>query len=207
MHLRAEICFALAGRGTGGVRPRRPDRHPQPDGSHAGTAPVRRYRPVPHLHDGQAWAFPKAAFAEHVETRQALGDRVRGTHERAAVDAAQRFGAVLASHDDTTAGHVARSAAHGIALAEFPTTEEAARACRQHGIAVMMGAPEPDPGRVAFRQRLGRRAGRGRLARYRLLRLRALGAALLRDAAGGAVEGLAARDGDGQQLRRRAPPG
>jgi alpha-D-ribose 1-methylphosphonate 5-triphosphate diphosphatase len=48
---------------------------------------------------------------------------------------------VLASHDDTTAGHVSRSAAHGIALAEFPTTKEAARACRQHGIAVMMGAP------------------------------------------------------------------
>jgi alpha-D-ribose 1-methylphosphonate 5-triphosphate diphosphatase len=80
-------------------------------------------------------------FAEHVATRQALGDRVREPHEAAAVDAAQRFGAVLASHDDTTAGHVARSAAHGIALAEFPTTEEAARACRQHGIAVMMGAP------------------------------------------------------------------
>jgi alpha-D-ribose 1-methylphosphonate 5-triphosphate diphosphatase len=80
-------------------------------------------------------------FAEHVETRQSLGERVRDTHERAAVEAAQRFGAVLASHDDTTAGHVARSASHGIALAEFPTTEEAARACRQHGIAVMMGAP------------------------------------------------------------------
>jgi alpha-D-ribose 1-methylphosphonate 5-triphosphate diphosphatase len=83
----------------------------------------------------------EATFAEHVETRQALGNRVRDAHESAAVDAAQRFGAVLASHDDTTAGHVARSAGHGIALAEFPTTEEAARACRQHGIAVMMGAP------------------------------------------------------------------
>jgi alpha-D-ribose 1-methylphosphonate 5-triphosphate diphosphatase len=80
-------------------------------------------------------------FREHVETRQALGEQVRAEHERAALDAAQRFGAVLASHDDTTAGHVARSASHGIALAEFPTTEEAARACRQHGIAVMMGAP------------------------------------------------------------------
>jgi alpha-D-ribose 1-methylphosphonate 5-triphosphate diphosphatase len=53
----------------------------------------------------------EATFAEHVATRQALGDRVREAHERAAVDAAQRFGAVLASHDDTTAGHVARSAA------------------------------------------------------------------------------------------------
>lgn len=83
----------------------------------------------------------EAKFQEHVETRQALGEEVRANHERAAVDAAQRFGAVLASHDDTTAGHVARSASHGIALAEFPTTEEAARACHQHGIAVMMGAP------------------------------------------------------------------
>jgi alpha-D-ribose 1-methylphosphonate 5-triphosphate diphosphatase len=57
------------------------------------------------------------------------------------VEAAQRLGAVLASHDDTLVAHVIRSAGHGIALAEFPTTEEAARACRQHGIAVMMGAP------------------------------------------------------------------
>jgi alpha-D-ribose 1-methylphosphonate 5-triphosphate diphosphatase len=83
----------------------------------------------------------EAAFEEHVETRTALGARVREAHERAAVDAAQRLGATLASHDDTTVDHVTRSAGHGVALAEFPTTEEAARACRQHGIAVMMGAP------------------------------------------------------------------
>jgi alpha-D-ribose 1-methylphosphonate 5-triphosphate diphosphatase len=80
-------------------------------------------------------------FQEHVRTRQALGDAVRATHEAAAVEAAQRLGAVLASHDDTLIEHVVRSAAHGIALAEFPTTQEAARACQQHGIAVMMGAP------------------------------------------------------------------
>lgn len=80
-------------------------------------------------------------FNDHVATRVALGERVRDAHEAAAVAAAQRFGAVLASHDDTTEGHVARSADHGIALAEFPTTEAAARACQAHGIAVMMGAP------------------------------------------------------------------
>lgn len=80
-------------------------------------------------------------FQEHVRTRQELGERVRDAHEAAAVDAAQRYGAVLASHDDTTVDHVVRSAAHGIALAEFPTTEEAARACHQNGIKVMMGAP------------------------------------------------------------------
>jgi len=87
------------------------------------------------------YAMSEATFEEHVATRQALGERVRDAHERAAVDAAQRFGAVLASHDDTTAAHVAHSAGHGIALAEFPTTQEAARSCHQHGIAVMMGAP------------------------------------------------------------------
>lgn len=83
----------------------------------------------------------EAVFQEHVRTRQALGTTVRDAHETAAVEAAQRLGAVLASHDDTLVGHVIRSAGHGIALAEFPTTPEAARACRQHGIAVMMGAP------------------------------------------------------------------
>jgi alpha-D-ribose 1-methylphosphonate 5-triphosphate diphosphatase len=83
----------------------------------------------------------EAVFQEHVRTRQALGASVREAHEAAAVEAAQRLGAVLASHDDTLVAHVIRSAGHGIALAEFPTTEEAARACRQHGIAVMMGAP------------------------------------------------------------------
>jgi alpha-D-ribose 1-methylphosphonate 5-triphosphate diphosphatase len=82
-----------------------------------------------------------AQFDAHVAARRALGEEVRGRHEAAAVAAAQRLGAVLASHDDTEAAHVQRSARHGVALAEFPTTELAARACRQQGIAVMMGAP------------------------------------------------------------------
>lgn len=80
-------------------------------------------------------------FEEHVATRVALGARVREAHETAAVNAAQRFGAALASHDDTTVEHVTRSAGFGVALAEFPTTVEAAMACRAEGIAVMMGAP------------------------------------------------------------------
>jgi alpha-D-ribose 1-methylphosphonate 5-triphosphate diphosphatase len=54
---------------------------------------------------------------------------------------AARFGAVLASHDDTDVDHVTASAAYGIRLAEFPTTVEAAQACHANGIAVMMGAP------------------------------------------------------------------
>ncbi len=87
------------------------------------------------------YAMSDAEFAAHVEMRTELGARVRDTHEAVAVEAAQRLGAALASHDDTTVEHVARSAGYGIGLAEFPTTEEAARACHQFGLKVMMGAP------------------------------------------------------------------
>lgn len=82
-----------------------------------------------------------AEFAEHVASQKALSARVGAAHEAQAVAEARRFGAVLASHDDTTADQVATSAAHGVHLAEFPTTQEAAQACHDHGILVMMGAP------------------------------------------------------------------
>ncbi|WP_297341607.1 alpha-D-ribose 1-methylphosphonate 5-triphosphate diphosphatase [Pseudophaeobacter sp.] len=85
--------------------------------------------------------FNDAEFAAHVAHLKALRDSHGDLHEVEAVKAARRFGAVLASHDDTTAEQVATSAKHGIHLAEFPTTVEAARACHSHGIKVMMGAP------------------------------------------------------------------
>jgi alpha-D-ribose 1-methylphosphonate 5-triphosphate diphosphatase len=81
------------------------------------------------------------AFLQHVAHLKTLRDTYGDLHEAEAVKAAARFGAVLASHDDTTAGQVSVSAGHGIHLAEFPTTVEAARACHEHGIKVMMGAP------------------------------------------------------------------
>jgi alpha-D-ribose 1-methylphosphonate 5-triphosphate diphosphatase len=83
----------------------------------------------------------EAEFADHVENLLGLQKRFGARHETGAVAEAQRLGAVLASHDDTTAAHVTTSAAHGVGFAEFPTTLEAAKACRAHGIPVMMGAP------------------------------------------------------------------
>lgn len=82
-----------------------------------------------------------AEFAEHVQNLLSLQNRFGAKHEKGAVTEATRLGAVLASHDDTTAEHVAKSAVNGVGFAEFPTTVEAARACREQGIAVMMGAP------------------------------------------------------------------
>ena len=82
-----------------------------------------------------------AEFAQHVQNLLKLQEQFGAKHQAGAVAEAGRLGAVLASHDDTTAEHVAVSAGNGVGFAEFPTTVEAAKACHDHGIAVMMGAP------------------------------------------------------------------
>ncbi|MFK7893009.1 MAG: alpha-D-ribose 1-methylphosphonate 5-triphosphate diphosphatase [Granulosicoccus sp.] len=96
-------------------------------------------------------------FQDHVLHLKALQVRFREKHEKAAVGAAQRYGAVLASHDDTTAEHVSASKRCGVCFAEFPTTVEAAATSREQGIAVMMGAPnvmrgESHSGNVSARE-------------------------------------------------------
>jgi len=80
-------------------------------------------------------------FLSHIAEQREISDRLGAAHEAAAVAESRRFGAVLASHDDTTADQVAASSRHGVTFAEFPTTVEAAEACRNKGIRVMMGAP------------------------------------------------------------------
>lgn len=47
----------------------------------------------------------------------------------------------IASHDDATEAHVEESHGVGSAIAEFPTTLEAARASRARGMQILMGAP------------------------------------------------------------------
>lgn len=82
-----------------------------------------------------------AEFDDHVANLLQLRETYGDLHEVKTVEEARRFGAVLASHDDTTTEQVEVSAGHGIHLAEFPTTVEAAEACRNNKIAIMMGAP------------------------------------------------------------------
>ncbi|WP_296426342.1 alpha-D-ribose 1-methylphosphonate 5-triphosphate diphosphatase [Yoonia sp.] len=83
----------------------------------------------------------RVSFTAYVDFLYGLQDRLGATHETATVAAAHRYGAALASHDDTTAAQVAASHAHGITLAEFPTTVAAADACHVSGIATIMGSP------------------------------------------------------------------
>lgn len=85
--------------------------------------------------------MPASDFADYVDFLLALQQRVGAKHEMAAVAAAKRYGATLASHDDTTAAQVQASHGHGVSIAEFPTTVEAAQACRDVGISTIMGTP------------------------------------------------------------------
>jgi alpha-D-ribose 1-methylphosphonate 5-triphosphate diphosphatase len=82
-----------------------------------------------------------AGFQAHVKMLMDLRTRNGDMHETLPCTEAERLCAVLASHDDTTEEHVQTSALRGVKVAEFPTTVEAAAACRKHGIAIMMGAP------------------------------------------------------------------
>jgi alpha-D-ribose 1-methylphosphonate 5-triphosphate diphosphatase len=76
-------------------------------------------------------------FARRLELQEQCGAR----NHRALVDLAQAHDIPLASHDDTTADHVTEAIADGVAIAEFPTTNEAAAALHAAGIRVLMGAP------------------------------------------------------------------
>jgi alpha-D-ribose 1-methylphosphonate 5-triphosphate diphosphatase len=82
-----------------------------------------------------------AEFVTHCDNLYRMQREFGAKHATGAVSHAVRYGAVLASHDDTTAEHVATSARNGVGFAEFPTTLVAAQACRQNNMAVMMGAP------------------------------------------------------------------
>ncbi len=60
---------------------------------------------------------------------------------RRLVNLAKAHDVPLASHDDTTLDHVADAIRDCVAIAEFPTTVEAAVALHETGIRVLMGAP------------------------------------------------------------------
>jgi len=87
--------------------------------------------------------LPGETFEQRVADRIETGQKLVPVHRREVLDRWRAKGADLpiASHDDTTLEHVAEATADGIAIAEFPTTLEAARALHAAKIGVVMGAP------------------------------------------------------------------
>jgi alpha-D-ribose 1-methylphosphonate 5-triphosphate diphosphatase len=72
-----------------------------------------------------------------------LEERARYADEhRAEITAlCRKHGLPVASHDDATVAHVDEAMQAGAAIAEFPTTLEAAQAAHEYGLAVLAGAP------------------------------------------------------------------
>lgn len=81
------------------------------------------------------------ALDRFMEERRAAQVRNSNRHRKAIVAICQQKGVALASHDDATVDHVAEASEDGMVIAEFPTTVEAADKSCEHGMAVMMGAP------------------------------------------------------------------
>ncbi|TCD13895.1 alpha-D-ribose 1-methylphosphonate 5-triphosphate diphosphatase [Oricola cellulosilytica] len=82
-----------------------------------------------------------AAFRAFVEKRQAASAQYSDPHRRAIAEHCRERGITIASHDDATLAHVDEAKAFGVRLAEFPTSEAAAKASHESGISVLMGAP------------------------------------------------------------------
>jgi alpha-D-ribose 1-methylphosphonate 5-triphosphate diphosphatase len=87
------------------------------------------------------WGMKEDEFTAFVERRMESSRRHGEVNRRATVERALARGIKVASHDDATLPHVEEARRDGIAIAEFPTTLEAAAACHAAGMAVLMGGP------------------------------------------------------------------
>ena len=81
------------------------------------------------------------AFAAFSRKRLAESAKYADASRKAIAAVCASRAIAVASHDDATLAHVDEAVGLGTALAEFPTTLEAAKASRAAGLHVLMGAP------------------------------------------------------------------
>jgi alpha-D-ribose 1-methylphosphonate 5-triphosphate diphosphatase len=98
---------------------------------------LARYRVLRQRQQQMSDAQVDQRIAELLERRE----RLREPQRRWLLDRIAHRALPLASHDDDDAAEVARNAADGIRISEFPVTMEAAQAARDIGVAVIAGAP------------------------------------------------------------------
>jgi alpha-D-ribose 1-methylphosphonate 5-triphosphate diphosphatase len=104
----------------------------------------RQFRDAIKLRDyyrGKGGGMTDAELDALFARRLAYQEAYAATNMREIVALAHRYQVPLASHDDTTGENVVDAIRDGVAVAEFPTTIEAARGLHRAGIDVLMGAP------------------------------------------------------------------
>ena len=87
------------------------------------------------------YGLSDAQMTALIESRLADQVRYSAAHREAVTRRCQERGLTLVSHDDATVAHIEEAAKSGTAIAEFPTTLEAAHAARAYGLAILAGAP------------------------------------------------------------------
>src|SRR5215468_714541 len=104
----------------------------------------RQFRDEAKLRDyyrGKSGGLTDAEIDVMFKKRHQHAARYGAENYRALVELARQRHTPLASHDDTTVEHVSLSIGDGVAIAEFPTTIQAAHALHAGGVRVLMGAP------------------------------------------------------------------
>jgi alpha-D-ribose 1-methylphosphonate 5-triphosphate diphosphatase len=104
----------------------------------------RQFRDEQKLRDyyrGKSGGKTDAQLDELFERRLQYQAAYAAQNYQELVGLARAHATPIASHDDTTMEHVEQAIRDGVAIAEFPTTMEAAEALHAAGIRVLMGAP------------------------------------------------------------------
>jgi alpha-D-ribose 1-methylphosphonate 5-triphosphate diphosphatase len=107
----------------------------------------RQFRSLEHYKRFYSVGRTQAELERYIDDRLADHARYSAPHRAHIVRRANELGLALASHDDATLAHAEQAIADGVAIAEFPTTLEAAAAAHDGGLAILMGAPNVVRGR------------------------------------------------------------
>jgi alpha-D-ribose 1-methylphosphonate 5-triphosphate diphosphatase len=86
-------------------------------------------------------SFVNAEYDALVLERKTHQETYALTNRAAVVAGCHARGLPIASHDDTEVEHVRQATTERIAISEFPTTVDAAKAARAAGMAIVMGGP------------------------------------------------------------------
>lgn len=87
------------------------------------------------------YGYNDAEMAEFEAMQRAFSERWSAPNREEICGQCRERNIPMASHDDATLEHVTESKDLGMVIAEFPTTLEAAKASRDLGLHVLMGAP------------------------------------------------------------------
>lgn len=90
---------------------------------------------------GGKLGLSESALEAFIDRQRETSTRYSASHRCRIVESCRQRRLPMASHDDATQEHVQEAASLGMRIAEFPTTLQAARAARAHGLAILMGAP------------------------------------------------------------------